>query len=714
MPLVRSCLLVLSALWLVGCGNQWNDPYPQGEAAGNVLYSSFDERPKHLDPARSYSANEAEILTQIVEPPLQYHYLKRPYTMEPLAAAHMPRVTYLDVTGRELPADAPAGQIALSRIDIDIKPGMRYAPHPAFARDARGQPVYLIRDEADLDGIETLADFTRTGSREVRAEDFVYQIKRLADPRLSSPIFGLMGSYIVGLKALGAQLESDLKAGKMIDLRRYALAGAEALGPYHYRITIQGKYPQFLYWLAMPFFAPTPWEAEHFYAQPGMDARNLVMDWQPVGAGAYWLAENNPNRRMVLQKNPYYHGEAYPREGEAGDAAAGLLKDAGKPLPFIDRMEFILERESIPYWNKFLQGYYDSSGISSDNFDQVVQIGTDGDARLSPELADKGMQLTTAAAPSIWYLGFNMLDAQVGGFSERHRKLRQALSIALDYEEFISIFLNGRGEPAQGPIPPGIPGYVSGPAGINPYVYKLRDGKAVRRPLSDARKLLAEAGYPNGRDRITGKPLVLYFDTMATGPDAKARLDWLQKQFARLGVQLVVRGTDYNRFQDKIRKGNAQIFEWGWNADYPDPENFLFLLYGPNKKVDGEGGENASNYDSPAFNRLYGRMKYMDDGPARDVLVGLLVDIVRYDAPWVFAFYPKAFGLRHGWMSNSKPNLMARNTLKYKRLDPALRERYQAAENQPVRWPFALLAAGLVVLITPAWWSWRRRERGTA
>ena len=183
-----------------------------------------------------------------------------------------------------------------------------------------------------------------------------------------------------------------------------------------------------------------------------------------------------------------------------------------------------------------------------------------------------------------------MLDPVVGGLGEDRRKLRQALSIAVDYDEFISIFLNGRGIPAQGPIPPGLFGHVEGVAGLNPYVYEARDGQVQRRSIEAARKLLAEAGYPNGRDARTGAPLVLYFDTMASGPDAKSRLDWMKKQLDKLNVQLVVRGTDYNRFQDKIRKGNAQLFEWGWNADYPDPENFLFLLYGPHKKVGSGAG----------------------------------------------------------------------------------------------------------------------------
>ena len=180
---------------------------------------------------------------------------------------------------------------------------------------------------------------------------------------------------------------------------------------------------------------------------------------------------------MVLERNPNFHGETYPCEGEPGDRAAGLLADCGKPLPLIDKAVFSREKESIPYWNKFLQGYYDASGISSDSFDQAVRFNVGGDVQLSDEMRAKGIRLLTSVRLSTFYMGFNMLDAVVGGKdgigSERSAKLRQALSIAIDQEEFISIFMNGRGIAAMSPLPPGIFGYLDGEAGMNPVVYKL-------------------------------------------------------------------------------------------------------------------------------------------------------------------------------------------------------------------------------------------------
>jgi ABC-type transport system substrate-binding protein len=712
-------LLTVLLLSPVAAAGAWNNPYPAADEGRNILYSAFRERPKHLDPARAYSSNEYDFIAQIYEPPFQYHYLKRPYTLVPLTATAVPRPVYLDHQGRRLADNAPVERIAYSVYEIRIRPGIYYQPHPAFARDAQGRSRYLALTEHDLRDVYTIADFPETGTRELVAADYVYQIKRLAHPRLHSPIYSVMVEYIVGLKGYGAVLQRAQAeiAGTgtesaYLDLTRYPLAGVQEIDRYTYRVKIHGKYPQLLYWMAMPFFAPMPPEADKFFSQPGMSQRNLTLDWYPVGTGAYRLTVNNPNRHMVLERNPNYHEELYPRDGEADDGSRGLLGDAGQRLPFIDKVVFSLEKEGIPYWNKFLQGYYDRSGVLTESFDQAIRFSGSGDTEISDLMQACGIHLLTSVATSTYYLGFNLLDPVVGGYTERARKLRRAISIAIDYEEQISIFRNGRGIAAQGPLPPGIFGYEGGCAGINPYIYDCVNGVPRRKSLAAAKRLLAEAGYPNGQDVKTGKPLLLYFETAATGPEEKAKLDWMTKQLNQLNIQLVVRATDYNRFQEKMRKGDAQMFEWGWNADYPDPENFLFLLYGPNKKV-GADGENASNYDNPEFNRLFERVKNMDNGPERLAVIRQMLEIARQDAPWAWGVHPKQFLLEHAWMHNTKPNHMANNTLKYLRLDPALRARDREAWNQPLVWPIGLALGALIVSVIPAVPAYRRRERGT-
>ena len=168
-------------------------------------------------------------------------------------------------------------------------------------------------------------------------------------------------------------------------------------------------------------------------------------------------------------------------------------------------------------------------------------------------------------------------------------------------------------------------------------------------------------------------------------------------------MQLVARSTDYNRFQDKIRKGDTQMFYFGWNADYPDPENFLFLLSGAQAKV-SKGGENAANYSSPEYDKLFEQMKNMENSPARQAIIDRMLEIVRRDSPWLWGFHPKNYVLQHSWLSNVKANVMANNKLKYWRVDAKRRDALRRDWNQPARWPLWL---GAVVVLLFGVWLWR-------
>ncbi len=693
-------LAAAACLGVAGCGEVWNNPHPSAESRKNILYSVFVDRPKHLDPVQSYASDEATFTRQIYEPPLQYHYLKRPYELVPLTAVEVPK-----------PTDIEGGKYTV--YEIRIKPGIRYQPHPAF------NPRHLALDRAAIAQHEDAL-------RPARARDARTAGRRLHLPdqaaRTSAPAFADLRpdervhrrAWTTSPNASRPRAPDSPKDG-WLDLRDYPLEGVERVDAHTYRIRIKGRYPQFAYWLAMPFFAPMPWEAEKFFRQAGMAEKNFDLDWWPVGTGAYMLSENNPNARMVLEKNPNFRGEPYPGEGEAGDAKAGLLKDAGKTMPFIDRAVYTREKEGIPLWNKFLQGYYDSSGIGSDNFDQAVRVSVEGDAALTPAMEARGIALQTSVSATVYYLGANWLDPVVGGqaggeAAERASKLRQALAIAIDWEEYLSIFANGRGIVASGPIPPGIFGFREGERGINPYTHVWRDGMARRRGIDEARKLLAEAGYPDGRDAKTGQPLVLNFDTTSRGPSDKAQLDWWRKQYAKLSIQLEPRQTDWNRFQEKIRKGSQQLFMMGWNADYPDPENFMFLLNGAQSRARTQG-ENAANYVNPQFDILFAQMRNMPNSPQRQEAIDRMEEIVRRDAPWIGGFHPKTFALYHGWLHNVKSNEMAGNTLKYLRVDAARRAALRKTWNQPVVWPILVVVLLFGLALVPAIRGYRRRER---
>lgn len=719
---------------------QWNNPYSADKTEQKTLFSSFSTPPKHLDPVRSYSSNEWAIISQIYEPPLQYHYFKRPYQLESLTLSKLPEVTYLNQQLQIIPEEEAASrsdEIAYSEYLFTLRDDVVYQPHPAFVKKINGEYRYHSLDKIlqkwqkypkrnaekidNILGVKSVSDFTEQSYRHLTSDDYIYAIKRMGLRQNHSPILDTMAQYIVGLKDFSEAVsrayqtylqDNQLKAKEaFFDLRTHQISGVQKISDHQFSIRIYGRYPQFLYWLSMNFFAPIPWEADRFYKQKLLIEKNITLDTSPVGTGAFYLVENNPNRRMRLLKNPNFHSEIFPDSGLSEDAPKELLLDAGKKLPLIDEVVYSLEKESVPLWNKFLQGYYDASGVSSESFDQAVSISSSGSLGLTDSMKQKGIQFLNAIQPSIMYFGFNMADPIVGGYSEQQRKLRQAISIAINFEEYISIFLNGRGLAAQGPIPPGIFGFQEGEPGVNSVVYEWKENRAQRKSLEIAKKLLAEAGYPEGK-KADGTPLQLFYDTAATGPDSQSILNWYRKQFAKLGIELVIRATDYNRFQDKVRGAKVQMFSWGWNADYPDPENFLFLLYGGNATIHTSGsGINSSNYDNPEFNRLFEQIKNMPNTAERERLIREMIKILQQDAPWAWGFYPKSLALYHSWLRNLWPNAMANNTLKYRSLDAKERHQKQTEWNQPIVWPLILVVLLLIVSLYPLSKAYKKRQK---
>ncbi len=692
------------AVFCISCGVP-NNPYPKSEQNAAIYYNTFPEEPKHFDPAMSYSSDEYRFIQQIYEPPLQYHYLKRPYALIPLTAAAVPQPRYFDADGESLPLDAPAASVARAVYEVRIRPGIMYQPHPCFAKTETGEWLYHNLTKADVKGFTQVTDFPMTGTRELIAADYVYQIKRMADPKVTCPISSTLEDYILGMKAY-----ADALSNGQVDP---PFPGVEVVDRYTYRIILTAKYPQFVYWLAMPFFSPMPHEAIDFYGQPVMKERNITIDRFPVGTGPYRIDTLIAHKEIVLVKNENFRIEHYPSRGESSDREAGLLDDASKIIPFIPKAVYKLEKESIPRWNKFLQGYYDNSGIPSDTFDRAVAFDDTGDPGASEVLRSKQIALRINVDPTTVYFAFNMLDDTVGGYSEEKRKLRQAISIALDNEEYIEIFLNGRGVSAYSPLPPGIFGYLEGPDGINPYTHDWdpQSNRPSRKSIEEARRLLAEAGYPGGQDS-KGNPLIISFDNTWTSAGASAALTWMRKQLEQLGITMESRTTDYNRFRDKVKNGNFQIIRWGWHADYPDPENFMFLLYGPNSKA-LQDGENAANYDNPEFNRLFEEIKNMANSPERLGIIREMNRLLQRDAPWVFVYHPVNFGLSHQWLKNRKPTSTGYNTLKYFRIDGEQRSKSRQEWNQPILWPLWICAAFLILGTIPAIITIWKRERGT-
>ena len=712
---------IACALLAAGCRNS---PYPDSDEGRNVLYTTFTDEPRHMDPAQSYSSLESIITYNILEPPFQYHYLKRPYELDGLTATEVPRPERRSVIYRGRTIEATVYTIRLKR-------GIRYQDHPCFVERNRRLT------ERDVRGVRGVRDLPATATREAVAGDFVHGIHRLADPRLACPIYDTLARNLLGMDGYRDALQESIdrrrrlrtqaagplynqEADEQYDpIRIDYAAGAEEfpfvreIDPHTFEVVLRHPYPQVLYWMAMTFFAPVPPEAIEFYNQRVLLERSILFDKNPVGTGPYVLREFDPANQIVLVRNGNFRPERYPslpppsesdphaRALYAEMKSAGMLDDAGKALPMVDRIVYRMERESIPRWNKFLQGYYDSSGIQSDVFDQAVTLTSRGDSTLTDELARRGIRLLTSHSAAFYFYAFNMDDPVVGGFAEPNRKLRQAVSIAFNVEDEIAIFDNGRGAAAHSPIPPGIFGHEPGRAGINPVVYRWdpKRNRAVRRPLEEAKKLLAEAGYPDGYGP-DGQPLTLRFATTWRSPEGRTRVKFIQKQFAKLNVRLAVETYDHNRFGEKVRSGSYQIVRYGWAGDYPDPENFLFLFQAPESTEADK--QNVPRYRSDEYDRLFVRMRSMENSPQRLAIIRQMLAVLRADAPAILDYHPVAYGLYHKWYGNAYPHAMASHAMKYARIDVAARRKYRIRHNKPVWWPVATAGVLFVLFGLPA------------
>lgn len=498
--------------------------------------------------------------------------------------------------------------------------------------------------------------FVATGGRgrELTAADFVYAIKRVADVKTESTGFWAFNERIVGLNEF-----RDATLGDQLVNYDRPVAGLETPDRYTLRITLTRPYPQWVWILAMHYAFAVPREAVEYYT--GRAGREWFHS-HPVGTGPYRLASWTRNYRIEFVRNPKWaetsRVERYPSEGESGDLENGLLAAAGRPVPFIDRVVQYVIEDASTQWLLFLGGQVEQSGISRDNWDAVIGA----DRKLTPALAKRGLRLLTAPSMTTYYVGFNMDDPVVGP----NKKLRQALCFAFDAEAWMRYY-NMRMLPANGPLPPGIAGArpVEAP---NPYALNLEK----------ARRLMTEAGYPDGVDPVTRRRLVLTLEVgSANDPDARASVELFASFMEKIGVRIEPCYSNWPTFLDKLDRRQSQLFRLAWVSDYPDAENFLQLFYGPNSSP----GPNHSNYVNPEFDKLYEKVRIMPDTPERTVLYQTMAAIVMEDVPWLCLSYPLTFGLQHGWMKNYKPHDYPYGLSKYYDLDAAARlawrERYR-------------------------------------
>jgi ABC-type transport system substrate-binding protein len=531
--------ILLAPLILGGCGEP---PATDSGVPAKIYRHAMDGAPGSLDPAQAASIYANFIVVNLYDTLYRYKYLARPYQLQPNLAAAMPEVSEDGL-----------------QLTIKIKKGVHFIDDPAF-EGAIG--------------------------REIKAQDFVYSIKRHFDPGTRAQGAWLWQNRIEGL-------DQWKKEGSDYDKE---VAGLRALDDYTVQITLTRPFPQLVHTLTQGYAAIVPREAVEKYGQ--------MLSSHPVGSGPFRLLSRD-SARAVLAKNPDFRREPFDLAAEGFGPAehmnSGLQKLQGKIPPFVDQLVIEFITEGAARWNAFSAGEVHFIKVPVSQFDSV--LSQRNPMTLSPQY-DGLYHFEASPEAGFIYTNFNMADERIGyhpdpAQDQRNRALRCAMVKAFDWKKRNEIFFYDIGRVFPGVIPPSVPEYDAG-----------GDVAYVRRDLQGARDLL----QANGWDEDTLPTLEYGFPNSVTERQEfeQFRNFMMDAGYPASKIRPMIFAT-YGDYQRAYSQGKVALINSSWTMDYPDAENLMQLYYGPNAAP----GSNSANYNNPDYNRLYEDSAALNESPER-------------------------------------------------------------------------------------------------
>lgn len=558
--LTLNLILVLMILSLQGCSKVKKFDEREINLISPEKVSGFDP----INASDRYSSNE---MGKVYEGLYEFHPLKRPYELMPNLAESLPKIS----------SDGLTYVISLKK------------------------KVYFHDSEV----------FPNSKGREVVVDDFIYSLKRLADPKLSAKGWWILDGKIKGLNEW-REKQSKLEKTNYEE----KISGLVKVDKYTVKIILNEVFPQFIYALAMPYTFIVSHEAVHFYGKEFLN--------YPVGTGPFTLKYFDQSNRITYYKNPNFREKFYPSEGAPEDRKKGLLADAGKRLPLVDKINVHIVVESQPKWLSFMKAKFDLLEVKDLNIQQTLNK----EKKIKEEHKKKGIRLVMQPMLDVTFFAFNHEDPLL-----KNVNLRRAMSLAFDREGYNKLFLENTGLAAHGPIPPGLGGYKKNFK--NPY---------IEFDIDKAKKLLAQAGYPDGK----GLPVI----TVQTRADTISRqqIEFLKKCMKKIGINIEIGMNTWPELVNKVSRKEHQMYTMAWGADYPDAENFLGLLYCPNKSP----GSNGANYCQKSFDELFEKAISLQNQNERAKFYGQLNEMVALEVPWIFGFHRNEIYLVQPWIKNFK------------------------------------------------------------
>ena len=559
-----------------------------------TIHVAFPIAENGFDPQAVYDSYSFYICRAIFDPLYTYDYFARPVRLVPNTADGLPQITD---GGRTY--------------TVKVKPGIYFADDAAF----KGK------------------------KRELTAQDYVYTIKRIFDPKVRSYWLYIFDHRLVGLDET---LERARKSGRFDYDEK--IEGLQAIDRYTLRIRFKEPFYAFEYWLGYDGLAAVAREVIEAYK----DDSNRVMD-HPVGTGAYRLKDWTRGQKIVLEANPGFRDETYPVPGagsEPGDAAIAK-PNAGKKLPIVGRVEVSIIEEALPRLLSFNSGQLDYLSVPASIADNVIANG-----KLLPEYVKRGVVLHRQIEPSLSFTFFNMEDPVVGGYTPEKIALRRAIAMGYDRQREIDVLRHGQGLLASQLVPPSVPGH-------DPTI----SARSAYDPAA-ARALLDKFGYKdrNGdgyRETPDGKPLTI---TKASTPDAADRTEnelW-KKSMDAIGIRITFFTQKWPELNKMSEAGQLQMWGLSWISAVPDPEPFSTPLY--SKTV---GTSNDARFRLPAYDQAYEKAMMLPDGPERTALYRQMTELVRNYTPWLLGMNAYANLIAQPWLRGFKQNPFLQHQWKY-------------------------------------------------
>jgi oligopeptide transport system substrate-binding protein len=548
--------------------------------AKNTLNLMIDDKIESLDPAKAYSDDSLFVSSQVLEPLYQYHYLKRPYELQPLLAEEFPKIS-------------EDGKL----IEIKIKKNIFYHPHKAFG----GVP------------------------RELIAEDFVTQLKRISLESLQSPGRSLFLNLIEGFSEFSEKVKHDWRK-----IKTQNLSGVDARDKYTLRIRLLKNDPNLIYYLSLNFMAPVPWEVVNYFAN--------ILDHTLIGTGPY-LFQGLKNNKIFMSKNKAYREDFYPTSGDRYANVGKLLDSSREKIPFIENLQFEISGDERARWEKFLKKEVDILSVPRTYISKLF----DETGAFVPELSRKKIVLKHFPAMANRWLAFNMRDPVLG----KNLYLRKAIAHALNYADYLKQLTLNTSLRANSLLVPGIAGYS--PSKAFPFHYDLE---------------LSKVYLKKALQNLSGKMPKIIYSTRGNQGISLQEADVIKKQLELIGLKVELEVLNFPEFLRKGRAGELMFFTDNWLFDYPIAENILQLLVSTNAP-----GINKSGYFNPKIDKLYLKLKETNNLDERDLIIREMEETVFEDVPWIPLMYESSFILHYPEIKNFRESSIIRNYIKYLKIE---------------------------------------------